>query len=237
MIFLATSCSKEKDFIYFQQNQKNAVNADTLVTNYVPVLKKNDLLTISVAVNSQDPEASKPFNLGGGGASTYLIDEDGNIEFPILGTIKLVGLTKSEALALLTERIKNYIKNPIINLRISNFKVTVLGDVAHPGLISVPNEKITLIEAIGSAGDIVLTGNRKKVLVISENQGIRKETWIDMTGREIFSSPAYYLNQNDVVYVQMSKIKVKQTSDIVKYSGLVISISSFAIGIFNFLSK
>lgn len=239
LILLASSCNKEKDFIYFQTTAKHPASTDSVVTNYVPILKKNDLLTIVVAVNSQDPEASKPFNLNnsGGGPSTYLIDEDGNIEFPVLGTIKLAGLTKSEAVGLLTERIKNYIKNPIVNLRISNFKVTVMGDVARPGQVPVPNEKITLIEALGSAGDLVITGNRKRVLVISENQGIRKETWIDLTGRDIFSSPAYYLNQNDVVYVQMNKIKIKQTSDVVRYTGLVISIASFGIGLFNFLNK
>lgn len=239
LVILSASCNKERDFVYFQSNAKHPVTADSSVPNYIPILKKNDLLTIVVAVNSQDPEASKPFNLNnsGGGSSTYLIDEEGNIEFPVLGTIKLAGLTKSEATALITERVKNYIKNPIVNLRISNFKVTVMGDVARPGQIPVPNEKITLIEAIGSAGDMVITGNRKRVLVISENQGVRKETWIDLTGRDVFSSPAYYLNQNDVVYVQMNKIKIKQTSDVVRYTGLVISIASFGIGLFNFLNK
>lgn len=225
------SCANEKDFIYFQSGALK----DSTISQFIPTLKRNDVLTISVS--SLEPEASKPFNISTSGTgSTYMIDEEGNIDFPVLGLIKLAGLTKTEATLLLVERIKSYVKNPIVTIRITNFKVTVLGDVARPGLIPVPNERITILEALGQAGDLQLTGNRSNVTVISENKGIRRETKVDLRTREVFKSPVYYLNQNDVVYVQMSKLKIKQTSDVVRYSGLVISIASFSIGIINFLT-
>ena len=230
-IFLLSSCADEREFLYFQ-----SATADNSLPQFIPTLKRNDMLAITVS--SLDPEATKPFNVNAsGGVSQYLIDEEGNIEFPVIGTVRLAGLTKTEAVLLLTERIKTHVRNPIISMRITNFKVTVLGDVARPGLVPVPNERITVLEALGQSGDIQLTGNRSNVLVISEHMGKRKETLIDLRNKDVFKSPAYFLNQNDVVYVQMTRIKFKQTSDLVRYSGLVISISSFAIGIVNFLTK
>lgn len=235
-IILLGSCAKEKDFIYFQSNNtKNTVNTDSTIKQFVPVLKRNDVITITVS--ALDPEATKPFNLVAGNVPSYLIDEEGNIDFPVLGLIKLAGLSKTEAILLLTERIKSYVKNPIVTLKIINFKVTVLGDVSRPGNVAVPNERITLLEVLGQVGDLQLSGNRKNVLVISENEGVRTETRIDLTTKEIFNSPAYYLNQNDVVYVEVGKMKIKSTSDVVRYSGLVISISGFALALFNFFNK
>lgn len=216
-LVIASSCTHRKKLVYFQGAMPDSTNN----TNYSPVLRSDDLISIGVA--SLDMDAVKPFNLpvtnlsnttmGGYTQGTptqpgYLIDADGNIDFPVIGKIKLGGLTRSAAIDLLKEQLKPYLNNSSIQLRILNYKVTVLGEVRNPGTFTIPNERITLPEALGIAGDLNITGVRKNVLVVRDVDGKKTETRVNLTSKELFSSPVYYLQQNDVVYVEPNRAKI-----------------------------
>jgi polysaccharide export outer membrane protein len=215
--------------------------------SYTPFFKIDDFLNITVF--GSDENSVKPFNLpnisspsnrgysiGAPSSIGYLIDENGNIEFPILGKIKLAGLTRIQATELLKEKLKVYISNPIVNIQILNFKITVLGEVKNPGTFTIPNERITLFEAIGLAGDLNITGVRKNVLVIREENGVKKEYRVNLNSKTALNSPVYYLNQNDLVYVEPNQAK-SNSALISSASGVFISVASLLITMINVLTK
>jgi len=236
-LILCFSCTNKKNLIYFQGNLSN----NETNKSYTPTLKPDDVLSISVM--SLDEIAAKPFNLptiginpaiggyiqGAPSPPGYLIDADGNIDFPVVGKIKIGGLTRQAAIDFLKEQLKPYLSNPTIIVRILNYKITVLGEVRNPGTFTIPNERITLPEALGIAGDLNITGLRKNVLVIRESDGKRTETLVDLTSKELFSSPVFYLQQNDVVYVEPNR--AKRNSSVVNTSNvsLVISVISLFV--------
>lgn len=221
MIF--TSCASREKIAYYQ-DIKNLPSSE--MTNYNPTLKEDDLLLI--LVSSPVPETTKDFNLTTYNATgnvglgvqgldvaqgqvrhqTFLIDNKGFIQFPVIGSIKLGGLTREEALNVLNTSLKKYIVDPIVNLRILNYKITVQGEVARPGTFSVVSERITLPEAISMAGDMTIYGKRDNVLVIREIDGKKNYNFIDMTKSEFINSPFYYLSQNDLVVVEPNKTRI-----------------------------
>lgn len=235
LILIFTSCTSRKKLVYFQGGGE--VNAETN-KNYTPVFHTDDLLAITVM--ALDPESAKPFNLpllnltsGNQGYATgapvppgYLIDAEGMVDMPVIGKFKLAGLTRMQATDLLKEKIGAYLKNPAVNIKILNYKVTVLGEVRNPGTFTIPNERITLPEALGIAGDLNITALRKNVLVIRDVDGKKTETRIDLTSKELFSSPVYYLHQNDIVYVEPNRAKVNSSVVNASNVGIVISIAS-----------
>jgi polysaccharide export outer membrane protein len=172
-------------------------------------------------------------NLYGGyamGAPTppgYLVQENGNIEFPIIGSIKVGGLTRTQAIEQIKQQLSSYVVNPTVSVRILNFRVTVLGEVRNPGTFTIPNERITILEALGVSGDLLITGERQNVLVIREEDGTRKEYRIDLTQESLFSSPVFYLQQNDVVYVEPNR--AKRNSSVINASNTGIVISSLSL--------
>ena len=202
--FLLTACATKKDVVYFQNAKdfETIVNTDT----FTPKFKINDIVSINISV--YDLVAAKPFNLvieNGQNSSPidYLIDIEGNIDFPVLGKIKLLGLTVEEAKQLIKEKLSNgYLKDPVINIRILNFRISVLGAVGSPGVYTVSGERINILEAIANAGDLDLKGRRDNILVIRDFNGTKTYTRIDITNKEVFNSPVYFLTQNDVVYVE-----------------------------------
>jgi polysaccharide biosynthesis/export protein len=234
--FLIFSCTSKKKYIYFQGGISNTTETNK---NYTPVFRTDDFL--SVVVTGPDLEAVKPFNqpilvtnnnLGGyttGNHSPqgYLVDATGNIDFPVIGKIKVAGLDRMKVTQLLQDSLLRYLKSPIVNVRILNFKVTVLGEVNNPGTFNIPNERITLLEALGLAGDLNINGVRKNVLVIRDVDGKKTETRIDLTTNEVFSSPVFYLNQNDVVYVEPNRAKIN--SSIINPANAGIFISSVSL--------
>jgi polysaccharide export outer membrane protein len=234
---LINSCTYKKKLIYFQ----GSLGGNDINKNYTPVLRSDDLLSITVL--GIDELAAKPFNLPantinqniGGysqGAPTgpgYLIDGDGNIDFPVIGKIKLGGLTRSAAIDLIKEQLKPYLNNPSILIRILNYKITVLGEVRNPGTFTIPNERITLPEAIGIAGDLQITGVRNNILVIRDIDGKKTETRIDLTKKDVFSSPVYYLQQNDVVYIEPNRAKINSAAINTSNVSLVVSVISLLI--------
>jgi polysaccharide export outer membrane protein len=145
------------------------------------------------------------------GIKTYLIDAYGFIEFPVVGKIKLAGLSRSEAVTKLQTAVKEYITNPTINLRILNYKVTVLGEVLKPGSLKINSERITLLEAISQAGDLTIYGKRDNILVIRESDGKMTYNRVDITQADFINSPFYYLSQNDVVLVEPNKTKINSS--------------------------
>lgn len=213
-----SSCVPSKEVIYFQ----GIDNKDLAGTSmYEPVIKPDDVLLINV--KAFDEEAVKPFNLinqnvGGGGPSilmmmqTYLVDNQGDIQFPVLGTVKVGGLTREEVTRKLQTRISEYVNDPIINLRIANYKISVLGEVKTPGTFTLQSDRITVVEAIAMAGDMTLFGKRENVLIIRENRGVKETFRLDLTNPDFIKSPYYYLTQNDVVYVEPHKRRINSTA-------------------------
>lgn len=210
------SCTPSKDVVYFQ----DASQFETLVDDntFSTKFKVDDLVSIYVSV--LDPEASAPFNLYRGAQEggmrpeqvDYLIDKNGEIDFPVIGKIKIAGLSPSETQKLLEAKLSDYLVNPIINIRIKNFTVTILGSVNRPGTYPVNGEQITIMEALGFAGDINIKGRRDNVMVIRDFDGTKVYNRINLNEKDALKSPVYYLTQNDVVYVEPNKSGKTQSS-------------------------
>lgn len=244
-VLLLSACASRKKVVYF--NTEEAIKAQA--SNYNPVFCKDDLLGITVS--GIDPQASLPFNLPVAAGSSnvsgyttgamvptgYLVDTQGDIDMPVIGKVKVAGLTRMEVRDLLREKLKPYLANAIVNIRILNFKVTVLGDVKSPGTFTIPNERVTLLEAIGIAGDLNITAKRKNVLVIRDTDGKKTETRVDLTSKELFASPVYYLNQNDIVYVEPNRAKINSSVVNASNVGIVISVISLLTTIAVLLSR
>ncbi len=245
ILLLIGSCASKEDLVYFQG--VDTVEVDSVRMDYTPVFKLDDQLAI--VVSSIDSEASLPFNLPtvsynvkGGVASgtpqiqTYLIAKDGTIEFPQLGKIRLAGLTRIEAIELFKEKLSPFLLNPTINIQIVNFEITVLGEVKRPGKFSVKNERITIVEALGLAGDLSLWGKRDNILVIRETEEGKKYERIDLTSSNVFESPVYYLEQNDVVYVEPNKPKINNSATSAT-TGIIISVTSLLITVISLIVR
>jgi polysaccharide biosynthesis/export protein len=237
LLVLGTSCVNQQKAVYFSGQRDGS-----FTTPSAPrlVIQSNDLLSISVS--SLNPEASAMFNPSNTAGTTetttttttangYLVDGDGNIQFPFLGSIKAAGLTKDELKNRLTKDLvdKKLLVDPIIVVRFLNYKVTVLGEVAHPTVITVPSEKITLLEALGLAGDLTIYAQRDNVLVIREEEGKKVTHRLNLNSTELFNSPYYYLKSNDVVYVEPNKAKVATTSRWQTWVPILLSALSLGI--------
>ncbi len=246
LILLISSCKTPIDVAYFQNaNDKEKVNS---INSFEPSFKVDDV--ISISVSAADMDTARPFNLSQGFSSSgqgettvsqssqspsYLIDFDGNIEFPVLGELKVLGLTRIQVKEMIREKLKSYINDPIVTVRLNNFKITVLGEVRNPGSFSIPNERITVIEALGLAGDLSIKGKRTNVTVIRENGKQKTFHKIDLTSKEIFSSAGYYLTQNDVVYVEPNESKIRESENNATKLGIIFSSIGVLISVLTFL--
>jgi polysaccharide biosynthesis/export protein len=224
--------------VYFQNDEKKT---DTLVKtgNFNFKYQANDI--VSITVSCSEPELSKPFNNNilsirsqaqdgyenGQGQDGYLINEAGFISFPVLGQLKLAGLSRVEALNLLTNELKKYINDPIVMIRVLNFRVTVLGSVNRPGVYTIPNERMTILDALALANDLKITGLRKNVKLVRKQDGIKKTFELDLTSIEFFQSQAYYLQQNDIIYVEPN-LQERYSSTIFKNT-FITAISAFTV--------
>ena len=233
------SCTDTRKVTYF--NDLTDKEIEYKVENLEPIIQKNDLLNITVS--SMNGDANQLFNLynvssnpGNANAGSiiqtagFLVDQDGNIQFPMLGAIKAAGLSKKELKELLTQKLKsnNLLFEPVVNIRYLNYKVTVLGEVAHPSVYNVPGERISLLEALGLAGDLTIYAKRDNVLIIREGpEGKRISKHIDLNSNDLLSSPYYYLKSNDVVYVAPNKAQVASASTTKIWLPSVLSALSF----------
>lgn len=210
--FFIFSCGSRKDIVYVQDidNAKSYQSSKV----YEPKLQPDDLLSITVSAES--PEVAVPFNLTefkgndpqNEQLKTYLIDNTGYIDFPVIGKVKLGGLTRTEANYKLVASISEYINKPTVNLRIVNYKVSVLGEVVRPDSYTTTNERITIFEALSRAGDLTIYGKRNNILIIREVEGVKTYNRVDITKADILDSPFFYLAQNDVVYVEPNKTRI-----------------------------
>jgi polysaccharide export outer membrane protein len=236
LFFLAgilTSCVPRERIVYFQGN----LDAVSEVEQYSAKIQPDDLLEINVY--GRNMEATRIFNQESnlGGSQTYLVDEEGNIEFPVLGKVKVGGLTRMEAIQYLKGMLSREIVDPGVSLLIKNFRITVLGEVSSPGTYPLENEKITILEALGMAGDLTINGVRENVLVVREEGGERNYYRVDLTKSEVFNSPVYYLAQNDVVYVEPNQNKINTSSNTIRNVSFGISLASFLITIVTLITR
>lgn len=232
-LILSESCITRKDISYFQDIQ-DSLTTQSITKDFDALIQPGDIL--SVHVSSLSKEASSFFNVVGETtdeqvANTYLVDAQGNIEMPLIGNVNLLGLTTQLARDSLKIRLNKYLVNPTVNIRIRNFKVTVLGEVSNPGVYTVPNEKITLIEALGLAGDMTIFAKRINVLVIRENKRERQFVKLDLTSKEFFESDYYYLHSNDIIYVEPGKGKFASADAWYKILPIIFS-GLTALGLF-----
>lgn len=253
LALLSSACRHVKDVTYFQETTDTSSkkvaypNFDkTLAVKtsmYEAIIQPNDIL--SVFVSSLSQEASSFFNTitkseqpdFGDSYSTrpnvgYMVDVNGYIEMPLVGKIKLGGLTTTVARDTLQRRLEQYLQSPTVRLYFENFKITILGEVTHPGVFSVTNEKITVPEAIGMAGDLNIYGNRKDILLIREENGIKSYTKINLTRRDLFTAPYYYLHSNDILYVPPVKDKLAQSDNFYRIAPLFVSVTTLLAFLF-----
>lgn len=254
---MTTSCISNKKMIYLQgATQQYALPQEIMDYTELQV-QPDDQLAISVA--SKDVELLARFNnntlIGGGnnsqtgtnsvnvssGVSYFRVNKDGNIEFPIFGTIHVGGMTTGEISTMIQKRMidEGYINDAVVNTKIMSFKVTVMGDVKNPGTQTYQGERLTILEALGKAGDLTNSAYRNNVLVIREENGQRKAYEVNLLDNQaVFNSPAYYLQQNDVIYVQPNKSqRVKGSTSYTWLSvgstvvGMVVSIVSLIVAL------
>ena len=219
-VILFSACNSTKEVVYLQ---------DVVPLKQQDIERKNEVFIheddlLSIMVNSKDPELALPFNMplityqigsessGQQRVLGYLVDTNGDIDFPILGKLHVAGLSRLELRDLIKEKLisGDYIKDPVVTVQFLNYKVSVMGEVARPGSFTITGDRITLLEALSMAGDLTIYGRRDRVAVIREENGKRTILFHDLRSSDIFTSPCYYLQQNDIVYVEPNKAKAGQ---------------------------
>ena len=223
---LCASCSAPKNVAYIKNSDEVDLSQSAYL--YDARIMPKDVLTITV--NTVNPDAAAPFNLSVPTAfnnqtrstysqpilQTYLVDNNGTIEFPVLGNLKVGGLTKAECEKLIHDKIMPYLnakENPVVTVRMANYKISVLGEVNRPGMFTVSNEKINIFEALAQAGDLTIYGVRDNVKLIRENAKGRKEIHtVILNDANLINSPYYYLQQNDIIYVEPNKVKARNST-------------------------
>ena len=251
MILMLASCAGSKKVAYFQNAVDGVVKQSEGL--YDAKIMPKDILTITVSTTN--PEAATPFNLtisntlnatgqmysGSGVLQTYLVDNNGEIEYPVIGKIKVAGLTKNECQELVKSKIKAFLaedEDPIVTVRMSSYRVTIIGEVRSPGVIPVGTEKMSILEALASAGDLTIYGKRDDVMLIREEANGQKTVHrLNLNDANIISSPYYYLQQNDIVYVEPNGVQAKNsaigssTTIWFSFVGIVTSVASLLVNI------
>lgn len=218
MILMMVGCGSSKQVAYWQNIDSISLAASKGLFD-AKIMPKDEL---TILVQTTDPLTSEPFNLRSTGQTSsknqitgYLVDNDGMINFPIVGKIHVAGLTKTECEDLIKSKIQPYLartENPLVSVRTSSYRITVIGEVNRPGVIPVSTEKISLIEALAEAGDMTVYGKRDNVLLVREDKsGEKHKVRLNMNDANIINSPYYYLQQNDIVYVEPHKVKARNT--------------------------
>ena len=244
VVLLLVSCGSSKNVAYFQ----NSDSVSLAMSQYLYDAKIMPKDVLNITVSASDDAAAAPFNLTiptsytlGQRSSysqpmlqSYIVDNDGNIDFPLVGSLHLAGLTKNAAEQLIHDKIKSYMtetENPIVTVRMINYKISVMGEVTRPGMFTVANEKISILEALAQAGDLTIYGVRDRVKLIREDATGKKEVHVlNLNDANIINSPYFYLQQNDVVYVEPNKVK-SQNSSIGPVTTLALSAAGILVSI------
>jgi polysaccharide export outer membrane protein len=238
LTMLVSSCGPKVRATYFS-------DLDSLGTNQLdpapfaePLIQNDDILSItvqtidptaSIAVNQTPATSASASSAGNLSAiSGFLVDKKGNVEIPMLGTVKVAGLTTSDAKEAIRTEAQKYYKDPTIQVRFANYKITVLGEVTKPASYTVPNERVSVLDAIALAGDLTIYGKRENVLLIREVDHKKEVIRLDLTSSKLLSSPYFYLKQNDVLYIEPGKGKI-DTTQVAQRQTLTILISALAL--------
>ncbi len=257
IILLATSCAAPQKTIYFAENAPldPHVQVENIEKRKEIVVLPDDILAINVSSISSitagsgtsDPvtifnEGGTVYNItssigggqsGGGSNKAYLVDANGFIDYPVLGKVKVSGLTLRQVKDMLAKRLEDFVKDPVVEARIINYKITVLGEVGSPGSIIASNHKLSVVDAIALAGDMPITGRKDNVLIIRETEGRREYARLNLNSRNVFSSPYYYLKQNDIIYVEPARVRRQESNDFLRfYLPTMTSLLSTAIAIY-----
>ncbi len=249
-LVMLSACTPE-NIVYFQDMKQGGAGNKIVSSNDIRVRPYDK---ISILVNSKDPMLAQLFNLpvvqravgadfsgvgstsGGGSVSSYTVNKEGNIIFPVVGNIKVGGMTREEIAAHVKEILvsKNLIKDPIITVEFANLAVSVMGEVEDPGRYQITNDKFTILDALSMAGDLTIYGQRENVMVLREENGVEKSYTINLCSAEsIYSSPVYYLQQNDVVYVAPNDTKAREST----VNGNNVRSASFWLSVATFLTS
>ncbi|QIH31577.1 polysaccharide biosynthesis/export family protein [Sphingobacterium sp. DR205] len=244
IIVFVSSCGSRKNLVYFQSD---STQINTIYEQYVPKIQPNDILTI--VVSAADPKVTAPFNpislITNGSLTqqtdlalrpTYTVNNEGDIILPMLGKIQVAGLTRLNAIEKIRSELSQYIKDPTVNINFNNFRISVLGEVAKPGTFIMPTERVTVLEALGMAGDLTIRGVRENVMLIREIDGKKTMHRMDLTQQSTLNSPYYYLAQNDVVYVEPNKSQINN-SKLGANTNVIISIASLLITVISVLTR
>jgi polysaccharide export outer membrane protein len=239
-ISLLSSCGNAKSAIYFENASQ--VSFPSGNDDLEPIIQKNDLLSITVSsvnveaaelFNQQNDAAAKMSTNSGGTSkvSGYLVGQDGLLRFPILGNIQAAGKSKREVRDLITSLLieRQLLIEPIVDIRYLNYKISILGEVKNPSVLTIDNERISILEALGLVGDITIYGRRDNVSLIREEDGLKIIHKLDLTTNQIFESPYYYLQSNDIVYVQPNKGKIAGASELKQWIPVILSAISLAV--------
>ncbi|WP_407430560.1 polysaccharide biosynthesis/export family protein [Arcticibacter sp.] len=232
---LMLSCTSYKKSIYFQDVNRSVPSKER-IQNFSPItIQPEDILGISIS--SLNPESSAVFNFTSNSVNGtnenyggYLVDQKGDIQLPIIGSINVANLTTSQIRDEIRLRLMPYLKEPVVIAKLINFKISILGDVSHPGLFKVQSEKLSIPEALSLAGDLNITALRR-LMIIRETNGEREYITVDLRKKSLFNSPYYYLKNNDVIYAEAGKSKFAGLDQTYQRIGLLLSIVSVA-GIF-----
>lgn len=241
-VVMLASCGSYKDLAYFQGAEGELEGS---ISGKLNTIQPGDVLVISVS--SSNPTLAIPYNLFSARSQIsnatssvnsssrvisnvtyegYTVDSEGTIDFPVLGAIEVVGLTREQLSNKIQDLLRPVMPDPVVVVSWVNFYVTVLGEVARPGTYNFPGDRLTLLEAIGFAGDLTVYGHRSKVMVIREENGGRHVEVLDLKSKDIFSSPYFYLKQNDVVYVEPVETRAKSVSTFNTYFPAITSLAS-----------
>ena len=258
IVLLATSCAAPQKTIYFQENTPldphvQVENIErrkeiTILPDDILAINVSSISSITAVTGATDPvmifnEGGTVYNVtasiggaagGAGGANKgYLVDANGFIDYPVLGRVKVSGMTLRQVKDMLAKRLEDFVKEPVVEARILNYRITVLGEVGTPGSIVASNHKLSVVDAIALAGDMPITGRKDNVLVIRETEGRREYARLNLNSRNVFSSPYYYLKQNDIIYVEPARVRRQESNDFLRfYLPTFTSLLSTAIAIY-----
>ncbi|WP_231427798.1 polysaccharide biosynthesis/export family protein [Pedobacter sp. Leaf250] len=238
-----SSCGvRYKSVPYFQDLRDSGMVREQIKNYSTLKIQKGDILALTIT--SLNPEASAIFNMGNtssvqtapgssqspqNAANGFTVDQQGAIQMPLLGSINIEGFTLIEARDLIKSKLNNYLKEPVLSLRLVNFKVSILGDVANPGVYPIQNERVSVAEALSMAGDLSITALRNNVLLVREVQGERQYIRLNLQKKDLFNSPYYYLQNNDILYIQPSNAKYASVDSSYRNVGILLSVASIVV--------
>jgi len=247
-ILFFASCGSTKRVVYFVNDTPpdSNVTFQEIVPHTEAIIQPNDIVAINIASTSflPDDRPNQVFLEGGlatdeggvaNGKNSFLVDSSGFIDYPRIGKIQMGGLTVPQAKEKLVAKLKDYLKQPVVEVRIVNYRITMLGEVGSPGILNAPNHKITIIDALAKSGGIPISGRKDNVLIIRETNGRREFAHIDLNSRNVFNSPYYYLHQNDIVYVEPSRLRKQEGNEFLRFylptitSMLGLAVTAYAL--------